>query len=1359
MKLLKLLLVLLILFFNGISFAQSTNTYRINYTTSSGIFPTIGIAGGLAKSHTSGNHIFAGLDASLPTTSSLTEIDAAGAVVWSKRYSGGISYQFSDIKKDPSNGYYTTGSAGNAGIILGLDNNGNTVMGRNFSLNNSTSTYLNKIVKTSDGGYICSGQTKGHIPPGSTVKNDSTSALVVKFDANGSHVWHRVFRFYKNAAQQEAIQNDASFVDVVEVSDGYMFVGRYEVNDVPNSNEDGDDMTPSDAIILKTTKSGDITYLKQLDAPSMSLSQRTKAFRTISKTAAGLPIISGYDGDGRPIMLYRFAGNGGWAAPQWSRRWRAGSHFLFGAEPLEPTSFFETADGNYAVMGFHLKVDLPPNFSQFLYVINPNNNNVLIKKRYEFGMGDVMPIGLQADDGGFVSLSTVMDIGLNPGFKYQIIKTDENGDMHGNCEAKSIDESSGSAANSWYDPYYNSWNNNPYTNADASPNITNITPNADIQCISIVCTPPEVANSVIANPNPICPGGNTTITASGPSDPGVYYEVFSTATGGTTLGTTPLTVSPSSTTTYYVETVDNDDPDCRSATRAPVTVTVSAPPSIVINGVEPSCKDGNDGTATATPSGNAPFTFSWSNGDNTQTATGLSPGTYTVTVTDTDGCEGTQSVTITNPDGINLTASSTTTQCGASNGTATVTATGGAGGYTYLWNDPNNQDTPTATGLAEGTYQVTVTDNNGCEQTANVNINVANGPTVTIINPTDPSCFGGSDGTAEASTSGGSSPYSYSWSPSGGNNAIGTGLQSGVTYTVTVTDNYGCDATATVTLNDPNPVQASTTSTDTPCGVDNGTATVTASGGAGNYTYVWSDPYGQTTQTATGLAAGSYTVTITDANGCTGTATANVNTLDGPSITISNVNNASCYGASDGSASASTTGGVSPYTYSWSPSGGTSATANNLSAGTYTVTVTDANGCEASETIIITQPDEIAASVSSTETSCSSPTGTATVTASGGAGNYIYSWNDSNSQTSATATNLAEGTYQVTITDGNGCSTTAQTTITTADGPSVSTSIISNITCFGETDGSAEATATGGTSPYTYSWSPSGGNSNSINNLSAGEYTVTVTDANGCQATSTVTITEPSSINVTADITDSDCDIENGRIALVTTGGTGNYTYSWTPNGETTSVLDNVPSGTYTVTITDNNGCSTTASYDVNSTGYIEVDLQPEDLTINSGESVGLTVSVNGSVIPSIYTWTPEDDLSCTNCPNPIANPTETTTYTVTVTTDNGCVGSDQITITVKPVCGEVFVPNMFSPNIDGNNDELCVYANCVKDYEFTIYDRWGEKVFTSNSINECWDGRYRGKYMNTGVFVYKLHMTTKEGQTINETGNINLVR
>lgn len=857
--------------------------------------------------------------------------------------------------------------------------------------------------------------------------------------------------------------------------------------------------------------------------------------------------------------------------------------------------------------------------------------------------------------------------------------------------------------------------------------------------ILVTITQPPVISTSISPTNATCGNnnGSASVTASGGTGTLTYAWTPSGGNAATASNLGPGT---------YTCTI-TDANNCTTTISTTITNT-PAPTVSLQSSSNVTCNAGTNGSATVNASGTGPFTYSWApSGGNAATASNLAAGSYTCTVTGAGGCTATQIVNITEPGAISASATSTPATCGNNNGSATVTASGGTGTLTYSW-APSGGNAATANNLAAGNYTCTITDANGCTTTANASIANTSGPTVTVQSTADVTCFGAGNGTATVNATG-NSPFTYSWSPSGGNAATATNLGPG-SYTVTVTDAGNCASTQIITITEPTALSGSATSTPATCGNADGSATASVSGGTGSYTYAWA-PSGGTGATENNIAAGSYSCMVTDANGCTTTVNVTVSNTGGPTVTLQSSGNVSCFGLSDGTATVNATGN-SPFTYTWSPSGGNAATASNLAAGTYTVVVADAGNCTTSQVVTITQPTAISASATTTPATCGNNNGTATASVSGGTGSYTYSWAPSGGS-NASANNLAGGSYTVTITDANGCTTTANATVANSGAPVVTLQGWTDVTCFGGANGSASVTVTGGSSPYTYAWSPSGGNAASASGLGAGTYTITVTGSDGCAQTQIAVIIQPTAIAPTATSTPELCGNSDGTAAVSVTGGTPGYTYSWSPGGATTASITALSSGAYTCTITDANGCTQTATVAVGAQGTALADAGTSVL-ITQGQSTTLNGTGGGT-----YAWSPPGSLSCSNCQNPVATPTTTTTYTLVVTDSLGCTATDTVTIFVDILCGELYLPNAFSPNDDHENDVLYVRGNCIKFLDFEVFNRWGEKVFMTTDPSFGWDGTWRGKKCEAAVFTYFLRATLQDGTEIEKQGNISLVK
>ncbi|HRH38032.1 MAG TPA: SprB repeat-containing protein, partial [Flavobacteriales bacterium] len=662
----------------------------------------------------------------------------------------------------------------------------------------------------------------------------------------------------------------------------------------------------------------------------------------------------------------------------------------------------------------------------------------------------------------------------------------------------------------------------------------------------------------------------------------------------------------------------------------------------------------------------------------TATASNLPTGSYTCTITDANACSITRNVTITQPAAaLNATlAAATNVLCfGNSTGAASVNVNGGSAPYGYSWNSATVQTTANATNLVAGNYTCTITDANGCSTAVNATITQpASALGGSISSSTNVLCFGNNTGSATMGASGGSAPYTYSWNSSPvQTTAVASNLPAG-SYTCTVTDANGCSITRNVTITQPAATLSASVSASTNVlcfGNSTGSATVSVSGGTPTYSYSWNSAPAQTTATASNLPTGSYTCTITDANGCS--ATANV-TISGPasaliaSLTAST--NVLCTGNNTGSATVTASGGSGVITYSWNTTPAqTTATATGLIAGSYTCTVRDANNCTVNVNVTITQPaSALNASISaSTNVLCfGNSTGSATVSVSGGTAAYFYSWNSSPVQSTATATNLPAGSYTCTITDANGCSITRNATITQPAAALAISGTITPATCGGANDGAVNATVTGGTGAYTFAWTGPGAftaNTEDINALASGAYSLTVTDVNGCSATGSFNVNQPGLFTVSGVAATFNggwnvacANGANGSIDMTVSGGTLPYTHAWTgPNGYTSTAIDinGLVAGTYNYVLTDGNGCSTSASFTLTQPTAMSLAVNStQQITCQGNANAAVSVTASGGTGPYIHSWTSTLGFT-SNAPS--ISGLAADTYTLVVTDQNGC--------------------------------------------------------------------------------------------------------
>lgn len=574
-----------------------------------------------------------------------------------------------------------------------------------------------------------------------------------------------------------------------------------------------------------------------------------------------------------------------------------------------------------------------------------------------------------------------------------------------------------------------------------------------------------------------------------------------------------------------------------------------------------------------------------------------SAGVYSVVLTaiDANSCQNTDTISITVYEPLSVNFEQKNIACnGGNDGFAIAHISGGDGNYTYSWNTVPVQNDTIIQNLSVGTYTISINDGSTCSLIDSVTISE---PTILSANAnviTNVSCFGGNDGTATANPNGGSGTYTYSWNTSPiQTTKTATNLSAG-TYIVSVTDDSLCIALDTITITQPSQLSVNAAPiTHVSCfGGNDGTATANGSGGSGNYSYSWNTSPVQNTQTATNLSAGTYIVTITDDSMCTAIDSV---IITEPSLLIANASvtkNIACFGGNDGIATANPSGGSGTYAYSWNTNPiQNTQTATNLSAGTYIVTVTDDSSCIALDTITITQPPLLTttASVVKNIACFGGNDGIATANVGGGSGTYTYSWNTNPVQNTQTATNLTVGTYTVTVMDDSMCVAIDSITITEPAQIQVSTNVINNVSCYGGSDGTASATASGGSGTLSYSWNTSPiQNTATATNLSAGTYIVTITDDSLCIAMDTVVITEPPALTNSLPTNLSICNGEALGIKANVSGGTPNYNLSWSSipsgfssNNDSITVSPNT-STQYILTIIDSKNCVLIDTVNVN---------------------------------------------------------------------------------------------------------------------------------------------------------------------------------
>ena len=828
-----------------------------------------------------------------------------------------------------------------------------------------------------------------------------------------------------------------------------------------------------------------------------------------------------------------------------------------------------------------------------------------------------------------------------------------------------------------------------------------------------------------------------------------------------------------------------------------ITFTVEEPELLTlteVSTVDVSCNGLSDATATVTfAGGTAPFTL-YVDGDQQETTvpsvqeitfTGLAAGTHTVGIRDTNGCVTTLPVTITEPEVLAMTADSIVdVLCfGDANGSAVVIPTGGTAPYIVSIDSfattqtVEGGTTGTFANLTAGDYTASVRDANGCETTVDFTIGTPTLLELTEVSTSDPLCFGDDNGSVVVNLIGGVTPYTLTvnGTPEADNLDTGAYTISDLTvgsYVVLLTDANGCTVTITSVLGEPELLVLSEAATTpiTCFGGDDGTATVAVAGGTAGYD-IWMDDNLQlqtladTSEQAffNGLNGGDHVFTVIDSHNCQTTLTLTFIEPDPMSTVVDTVTDVICYGETSGTATVTISGGTLPYTMTVADgipeitlTTEDPYTITGLWAGTYTVSILDARGCTAQMEITVNQPDSLSALASIIDNvDCfGNLTGAAMVTPEGGVLPYSYTWTGDLHEQAIDS--LAAGHYEVTVTDDNGCTASDAVDITEPDELRVTLLTLTE-SCNGEPTAIIEVTVDGGTPDYMLVWS-NGMEGQYIDNLAVGFYTVTVTDQHNCFDTLTVEVPFHALPDFTVSTTPAYCGRADGTATVVGTN-LDNYTYNWnTEPNPNAPVNDQLFAGDY-VLVVDDGVCTLalpftiehipgpTAIFTANPTSFME----------------GHTVRYNDYSVGSIVTWEYDfGDGYYANTQTASHKFDEAGEYwtVLTVTDKHNCTDTASVLITVVPDV-VIYVPNAFTPNNNGINDVwMPVISNYGDEfYEVVIYSRWGEVVFKSNDPNVGWNGKINGKFVEAGVFTYRITYGDIFNKKYIKTGTVTVIR
>ena len=787
----------------------------------------------------------------------------------------------------------------------------------------------------------------------------------------------------------------------------------------------------------------------------------------------------------------------------------------------------------------------------------------------------------------------------------------------------------------------------------------------------------------IAPPNIItCTQQNVQIDASASSSGGEFGYLWTSSSGNIVEGEATPVVTVDAAGSYTL-TITNLNTGCSNS----AAVTVNADADI------PNAEAGLDMsldcvTESVTLNGNGStvggnVTYQWNGPGITGGATTLNPtvnaaGTYTITVTNTDnGCVATDNVIVTGDfaaPNVSV-AAPALLDCQQNDVTLDGSASAAGANISYLWttaagNLTGTNNSALTTANAAGEYCLTVTDNdNGCTSQQCITIIQASDPSVTLLSVTDPACNGDATGSVSVQATGGSGNFDFDWSNGANGNTV-QGLTGG-NYTVTVTDDNFCTATLTATVNEPAALTLNPTSTGVSgAGANDGTANAGAGGGTGNLTYNWSN--GAMTAQITGLAPGNYQVTVTDENMCTITGEVSISNFDCVlSAVVAEVTDALCNGEATGSATVSTENTTGNVTYNWS-NGNMTATADNLAAGSYTVTVNDASNCPIILTATVSEPTVLQAAVTTEDVLCNgAATGSVTVSPSGGTPPYSFSYSNGGD-----GNDLGAGDYSVTVTDANGCQSVSAFTIT--ENTAIDLSFTSTpVSEDGASDGSVTVTPQGGGSGnFTFLWNDAAAQTTQTAvNLEAGEYCVTVTNGFGCTAVDcfAVAVSGCASLGAETVTTETSCNgFADGTATVTPFGGTGTYTFMWSSGG-TDATETGLAAGTYSVTVTDSDNCSFITSATVMQPTALIVQLTEINNIECAGQTSGTaTVTANGGTPGYTYAWS-NGGTGETQTDLPAGD------YTVSATDANGCQTVFNFSITEG---ADVTLPTVVTQNV-----------------------------------------------------------------------------
>ncbi len=1113
----------------------------------------------------------------------LLKIDIDGNVIWEKTFGGEKFDGFQKIRATANQSFLvagTTNSSENAPNqasgqgdiwILNIDADGNIIWEKTFG--GSRSDLLEDLTIDSAGDIYLTGSTfskDGNFQSNTTFMNDG---FVLKLDADGNLLW----------GQQYGTDTPDGFNAITTTSNGTIAMLGYE--GIQNTTVSGiQGKYEQDIWLQQINANGQVQLSQNLGGSAIDDGD------AIGTTTDGGLLVAGtslsFDGDisspkgKKDIWVAKLDASG-------NMTWR---HNIGGTAQDEARAVLQTADGNYFVLGT-------------TYSDNGNLNNnkgsediVLTKIEGEFvfavSLGadqsicqgesvTIIPFPNSCDDCSFVwsdgSNNASITVAPSQNASYAVTVTTADGFSASDAIGINVNPlptvsvqttnvacgTSNSGAivltpETGLQPFTYTWNNgasgNSLQNLEVGNYLVTISDSAGCSSLdNIIVQGFSAPNLSFQTQNIDCFGASTGSINSVPQGgTAPYTYLWSNGSTGTNINN--LTAG-----TYTLTLTDANN--CTAVETAVISQSNNILLSFDVQNV--ACNGQPTGTINTTiTNGNAPYNFAWSNGSNNQNPNNLAAGIYMLTLTDDTGCTVSQAVEITESSDIQLSFNVDQIACfGFSTGQINSQIQGGNFPYTFAWS--NGSNAPNLYDLGSGTYTLTITDANNCTaiQTTTLEEPIA----IDVqLQGQNLSCFGTSDGIVSSIVQGGTPPFAYAWS----NGQTTSSLENlGIgNYSLTVTDTNNCSITSTTQINAPEQLQITFETQDINCsGQSTGSISTMIDGGTPPYTYNWNNNTNQSF--IDNLAAGSYELTLTDANACTAVQAIAIEQATPFDVDFSTTA-VNCFGASTGQIVPTVNGGNPPYTYQWS-TGATSATLDSLAAGNYELTLSDMNDCNTSFFVELEEATAINIDIATQNIDChSNANGVLNSSASGGSPPYIYEW--SNGSNAPTIENLGLGVYTLTVTDNNDCSQMTSQSI--VEPFPLRTEIeIDPIACFGDSTANIYLTVFGGTSDYTIAWS-TGNSQYSLNDLPAGEYALSVLDANNCPHDTIFQIIQPDNITTTIDIFHPQNNEANGAVAIDVQGGTSPYNITWS-NGLVGTDIENLAADVYSYTIMDANNC------------------------------------------------------------------------------------------------------------------------------------------------------------------------------------------